>query len=97
MHKQVAKFLKIFKILYDYLFGFREGHSATLALIEIADNILWGLDQGKHVAGIYMDLSKSFDIVDHELLLQKLHHHGIRGLPLQWFKSYFTNRKQEWC
>ena len=94
MHKQLSKFLKRYQILYDYQFGFREGHSTTLALIEIVDNILYGMDHGKHVAGIYMDLSKAFDTVDHEILFQKLQHYGIRGLPLQWFKSYLTNRKQ---
>ena len=94
MHKQLSKFLKRYEILYDYQFGFREGHSTTLALIEIVDNILYGMDHGKHVAGIYMDLSKAFDTVDHEILFQKLQHYGIRGLPLQWFKSYLTNRKQ---
>ena len=71
MRKQLSKFLTRYKILYDYQFGFREGHSTTLALIEIFDNILYGLDHGKHVAVIYMHLSKAFDIVDHEILLQK--------------------------
>ena len=71
MHKQLSKFLKRYKILYDYQFGFRKGHSTTLALIEIVDNILYGMDHGKHVAGIYMDLSKAFDTVDHEILFQK--------------------------
>ena len=93
MHKQLSKFLKRYEILYDYQFGFREGHSTTLALIEIVDNILYGMDHGKHVAGIYMDLSKAFDTVYHEILFQKLQHYGIRGLPLQWFKSYLTDRK----
>ena len=71
MRKQLSKFLTRYEILYDYQFGFREGHSTTLAQIEIVDNILYGLDYGKHVAGIYMDLSKAFDTVDHEIPLQK--------------------------
>ena len=71
MHKQLSKFLKRYEILYDYQFGFREGHSTTLAQIEIIDNILYGMDHGKHVAGIYMDLSKAFDTVDHEILFQQ--------------------------
>ena len=94
MHKQLSKFRKRYKIMYDYQFGFREGHSTTLALIELVDNILYGIDHGKHVAGIYMDLSKAFDTVDHEILSQNPQHFGIRGLPLQWFKGCNTNRKQ---
>ena len=66
----------------------------TLALIEITDNILQDLENGKFVCGIYLDLSKAFDTVDHEILLSKLHYYGIRGLPLCWFRDYLSNRKQ---
>ena len=84
----VLKFLNEHEILYEYQFGFRENYSTTLAITEIVENLLTELQNGKLVAGIYLDLSKAFDTVDHNILLDKLEHYGIRGNPLQWFKSY---------
>ena len=52
------------------------------------------LDQGKYVFGIYIDLKKAFNTVQHDILLSKLQHYGIRGKALNWFKSYLTDRKQ---
>ena len=94
MYKRVISFLNKFKILYKYQFGFRENHSTVQAVIEITDNILSELEKKNMVAGIYLDLSKAFDTVDHTILLHKLKHYGIRGLPLQWFQSYLSNRQQ---
>jgi hypothetical protein len=52
------------------------------------------IDREETSVGIFLDLSKAFDTVNHEILFDKLEHYGIRGLPLQWIKSYFTNRTQ---
>jgi hypothetical protein len=94
MYKRLKKFLDKFKILYKYQFGFRENHSTTMAIMEIVDNIISEIDNGKLVAGIYLDLSKAFDTVDHKILTKKLEHYGIRGTSLKWFQSYLSNRKQ---
>ncbi len=94
MYKRLITFLNKYNILYKYQFGFRENYSTTLALIEILDNILEEIENGKFVAGIYLDLSKAFDTVDHNILLHKLNHYGIRGNALNWFSSYLNNRKQ---
>ena len=94
LYKRLYKFLNKHKVLYEYQFGFRQGHSTSHALIEIIDSIKSAIDNNKYVCGIFLDLSKAFDTVNHEILLKKLHHYGIRGQTNQLFKSYLTNRKQ---
>ena len=61
-----------------------------MALIEIIDNIRENLDHGTSVLGIFLDLSKAFDLVNHDKLLYKLSHYGIRGSTLGWFRSYLS-------
>ncbi len=95
MYKRLIKFLNMHNILYKFQFGFREIYSTSFALVEIVDNIQSELEKGNLVARIYLDLSnKAFDTVDHEILLYKLSHYGIRGQALDWFSSYLSNRKQ---
>ncbi len=72
MYKRIILFLNKHKILYKYQFGFRHNHSISMALIKIVDNILEDLEKGKYIVGIYIDFSKAFDTVDHQILLDKL-------------------------
>merc|ERR1711913_105015 len=83
-----------FEILYEYQFGFREGHSTTQALVEITDRIKRALDNKDLTCGIFIDLTKAFDTVNHNILLQKMQHYGIRGNANNIFKSYLTGRQQ---
>jgi hypothetical protein len=94
MHLRVMSFLNKYKLLYCYQFGFRQKYSTILALIETVDTIQQDLENGFYVGGIYLDLTKAFDTVDHKILLDKLCHYGIRGHALSWFDSYLNNRKQ---
>ena len=63
-------------------------------MIEITEKIKESIDSGKFGCGIFIDLKKAFDTVNHKILLQKLEHYGIRGTILKWFESYLTDRKQ---
>ena len=58
------------------------------------DSVKSSIDNDEYVCGIFLDLSKAFDTVNHEILLKKLEHYGIRGITNNLFKSYLTNRKQ---
>ena len=71
LHKRLYKYLTKFKILYEYQFGFREGHSTTQALIEITDRLKSAIDNKDLTCGIFIDLAKAFDTVDHNILLEK--------------------------
>jgi len=94
MHARLYSFLFKNDILYQYQFGFRKNYSTILALIEVIDNIYRGLDNNEIIIGVYLDLQKAFDTVDHTILLEKLYHYGIRGTVHQWFKNYLSSRKQ---
>ena len=58
------------------------------------DKISSAIDNKEYTVGIFIDLSKAFDIVDHDILLSKLEHYGIRGTALSWFENYLNNREQ---
>ena len=92
--KRIYSFLEKNHILYEFQYGFRKGHSTNHALIEIADRIKLAIEDKELICGIFLDLSKAFDTVDHNILLSKLEHYGIRGQAFNLLKSYLTDRKQ---
>ena len=94
VHERSYNFLEKYKCLYKYQFGFRKSHSTNHALIEITEKIRKALDNRKFACGIFVDLQKAFDTVNHEILLKKLEHYGLRNMTNSWFKSYLYNRKQ---
>lgn len=94
MHKRLYKFLESSNILFDNQFGFRKQNSTAHALIQITEQIKTTIENGKFGCGIFIDLRKAFDTVNHAILLRKLEHYGVRGVSLQWFQSYLSNRKQ---
>ena len=81
-------------ISYKSQYGFRTLHSTELSSLEIIDSIGKDLDNRKLTIGVFLDLSKAFDTLDHTILLDKILYYGIKGTELAWFKSYLTNRTQ---
>ena len=94
MHKRLYNFLEFHNILFNNQFGFRRNNSTSFALIQITELIKETIEKKKFGCGIFIDLRKAFDTVNHAILLKKLEHYGIRGISLNWFRSYLSNRKQ---
>ena len=90
----LSEYLKMQNIVCSNQFGFREKHSSYMALITVVDRLSEALGNGGTVIGLFRDFSKAFDTVDHEILLCKLEHYGIRCCLLDWFKDYLYNRCQ---
>ena len=82
------------KLIYSLQFGFQPKYSTTHALINLTESIRQSLDEDSFGCGIFVDLQKAFDTVDHKTLLHKLEYYGIRSICNDWFKSYLSDRKQ---
>ena len=94
MYKRLYSFLKTQEILFSLQFGFQENHSIDHALISMTESIRSTLDDKQFGCGIFIDLHKAFDTVNHNILISKLEHYGVRGCALQWFQSYLSDRNQ---
>ena len=94
MHNRIMKFLVQNESLHDLQYGFRPGRSCEHALLKAQDILLDSLNQRQVSLLLLIDFSKAFDMVEHDILLDKLEHYGIRGMALQWFTSYLSGRMQ---
>ena len=81
-------------MLFKHQFGFYPGHSTSHTLINFVNKVANAVDCQKYLAGIFLDLSKAFDTLDHAILLSKLEACGITGRAYQWITDYFRNRMQ---
>ena len=96
MYSKVVKFLDKHNVLYSHQYGFRAKHNTTQPIIHLLDHCAKA-NSTKTVnftSALFCDLSKAFDVINHNVLLHKLATYGIRGIALDWFKSYLSNRKQ---
>ena len=94
VHKQLITYLINSKLLFNSQHGFRQNHSTGTATIEFNDNILKHLDNNETPVSIFLDLTKAFDTLNHDILLYKLSCYGIHNTALDWFNSYLSQRYQ---
>ena len=93
---KLIKYLESQKLIYEHQYGFRPKHSTIHPIIHLLNQIATEHDKpSKNLTlSVFIDLSKAFDTISHEILLKKLENLGIRGIPNLWFRNYLTNRKQ---
>ena len=94
IHQRLNFFLEQFNCYYPFQFGFGLNYSTNSALMSFVENVQTQLCNGEFAAGVFVDLRKAFDTVDHRILIRKLEHYGLEAFQKKWFHSYLTNRKQ---
>ncbi|MBY0580860.1 MAG: reverse transcriptase family protein [Rickettsiales bacterium] len=94
MHNRLYNYFTKHNLLNNNQYGFRKGHSTEHAVIKLVKEILNGFENNQYTLGVFIDLSKAFDTVDHNILLCKLKNYGVKNNNYKWFCSYLKNRKQ---
>ena len=94
MHKQIYEHFDNSNLFFNSQYGFRSQHSTDLAVLELIERIITDMDKNNVPINIYLDLSKAFDTLDHDVLLVKLQHYGFFGKSYELMKSYLSNRYQ---
>ena len=88
------KYLTENNLLYCEPFGFQKRHSPEHAILQLIEHINQSFEKNEFTLGIFVDLSKAFDTVEHQILLKKLEYYGIAGNSLKWFENYLIDRQQ---
>lgn len=94
MHDRLISFLNHHKIISPSQHGFLKNKSTTSAIYSFLSPLYSALDKGDQAVGLFYDMTKAFDTIDHKILLDKLHTYGIRGVALDWISSFLSGRTQ---
>ena len=94
VNSQLSQYLDDRGLISDHQYGFRKDHSTTYLMLDLFDQIYTAKSKQHHPAIIFLDIKKAFDTVNHNILITKLEHYGIKGTALKWFKSFLSGRKQ---
>ena len=93
MYNRIYKYLQKIKFFYYKQFGFQAGHSTNHAIVQLLGQIYDNFEDNKYTLGVFIDLSKTFDTVDHKILLSKLEIYTIKRNMLKWFERYLKSKK----
>ena len=91
--RKIMNFLLSTDFFQGSQFGFLKGRSTSHAVLEAVDYASRAINSNEFCVGIFLDVKKAYDCVDHSVLLSKLENAGIRGVPLEWFKSFISGRR----
>src|SRR5688572_17403458 len=91
MYNRLYNFVEKSGIIFNTQHGFQPGQSPFMSLLGMQDKISNAIENNEYSVGIFFDLAKAFDTVNHKILLKKLENYGTRGEQLKWFTSYFEN------
>ena len=94
VYKKLTCFLENDNLISSSQYGFRSGHSTIHPMVQFMNYVSETLNKKQHAVAIFCDLRKAFDTCNHTILFKKMEKMGIRGLTLDWFKNYLTDRKQ---
>ena len=94
VHRQLSSFLDKENLYPPCQFGFRCQHSTEDALVFVTDTFVRARDAGQTTGAVLVDMSKAFDKVRHQVLINDLFELGISGSALVWFADYLSNRRQ---
>ena len=92
IYKRIYSYLDKNNILYESQYGFCNKCSCEQVITELLGHILQAKESNHNTASVFLDLSKAFDTLNHDVLLRKLDRYGIRGITNEWLKSYLSNR-----
>lgn len=94
INQQLQEYFESQKLFYNRQYGFRQNHSTELAVLDLIENTIWAIEKNEIPISIFIDLTKAFDTIDHEIMCSKLKYYGIQGQELRLFKNYLSERKQ---
>ena len=94
IHTRLLKFLTKFGVLYPDQYGFLKNKSTTDAILKFSDCCYANFNDKNFLISVFLDFSRAFDTIDHDIMCRKLERCGVRGSMNEWFKSYFRGRSQ---
>ena len=91
MYSRIIKFLEKNNVIFNHQFGFQKNKSTSLSILYMQSKIREATEKKHFSSCIFLDFAKAFHTVGHEILLSKVEFYGIRGIALDWFRSYLNS------